>query len=76
MLRFLHQLKPGEKAKVLQIEGDGVLKRRILDMGITPGTAVKVQKFAPLGDPLEVKAKGFNLALRKSEAGMIRVESL
>ncbi|MDU2066053.1 MAG: ferrous iron transport protein A [Sporomusaceae bacterium] len=73
---FLHEVESGSQAKVKKIIGTGPLQRRILDMGITPGTLVKVQKLAPLGDPLEVKAKGFNLSLRKAEASMIEVEAV
>lgn len=75
MKRFLNELQPGEIAKVCKVSGDSAIKRRIIDMGVVAGSVVEVQKFAPLGDPMEIKVKGFNLSLRKSEAMMIEVES-
>jgi Fe2+ transport system protein FeoA len=74
MAKPLSQLGPGEKGIVAKVVGSGAVHRRIVDMGIVPGTLIKVEKFAPLGDPMEIKVKGFNLSLRKSEAETIRVE--
>lgn len=74
MVKVLNQLRSGEQGMVNKIVGAGVIQRRLLDMGITPGTAIQVQKFAPLGDPMEIKAKGFNLSLRKAEAESIQVD--
>jgi Fe2+ transport system protein FeoA len=74
MLKLLNQLLPGEKGIVSKVIGTGPIHRRMIDMGIVPGTAIKVEKFAPLGDPMEIKVKGFNLSLRKSEAAMIQIE--
>jgi ferrous iron transport protein A len=74
MLKPLSQLNPGEKCVVSKVTGGGSIHRRIIDMGIVPGTLLKVEKYAPLGDPIEIKVKGFNLSLRKAEAEMIQVE--
>lgn len=70
----LSQLVPSESAVVLRVVGSGPIQRRIIDMGMVPGAKVTVQKFAPLGDPMEIKVKGFNLSLRKEEAAKIEVE--
>lgn len=74
MVKSLSQLAPGEKGIVTKVIGGGAIHRRIVDMGIVPGSAIKVEKFAPLGDPMEIKVKGFNLSLRKTEAETIQVE--
>ena len=65
---------PGEKGIVKKVLGNSMIKRRIVDMGVVAGTVIVVQKFAPLGDPMEIKLKGFNLSLRKNEAEMIELE--
>ncbi len=70
----LDELKPGQKGKIVRIGSAGALKRRIVDMGVVPGTPVEVIKVAPLGDPVEIKVKGYNLTLRKDEAAAISVE--
>ncbi|MDU4959214.1 MAG: ferrous iron transport protein A [Sporomusaceae bacterium] len=70
----LDQLKPSESAVVLRVVGGGPVQRRLVDMGLVAGTRIGVQKLAPLGDPMEIKLKGFSLALRKSEAARIEVE--
>ncbi len=70
----LSQLAAKESAVILRVLGSGPVQRRIIDMGVVPGTRVTVQKFAPLGDPMEIKVKGFSLSLRKSEAANIEVE--
>ena len=70
----LASLKPAMRAKVVTISGKGAVKRRIMDMGVIPGAIVEVEKVAPLGDPIEVKIKGYHLSLRKSEATGIFVE--
>lgn len=70
----LSQLKPKNRAKIKKISGSGGVLRRILDMGCVNGTVVEVIKVAPLGDPIEIKVKGYNLSLRKNEAGKIEVE--
>ena len=74
MNKVLSELLPGEKGVVTKVIGNSLSKRRIVDMGVVPGTVIEVQKFAPLGDPMEVKVKGFNLSLRKIEAKMIELE--
>lgn len=74
MSKFLSDLLPGEKGIVKKVIGDSIIKRRIVDMGVVAGTIIEVQKFAPLGDPMEIKVKGFNLSLRKNEAEMIELE--
>ncbi|WP_319403906.1 ferrous iron transport protein A [uncultured Anaeromusa sp.] len=74
MTKELHLLQPGEKGIVVSVNGGGSIKRRIVDMGMVGGTAIEVCKFAPLGDPMEIKVKGCNLSLRKREAAFICVE--
>ena len=71
----LKDIKCGETVFVQKIEGTGAIKRRIMDMGITKGTSVYVRKVAPLGDPIEVQVRGYELSLRKDDAQMILVES-
>ncbi len=74
MAKTLGELLPGEKGVVKKVTGRGPVHRRIIDMGVVPGTVIRVLKFAPLGDPIEIKVKGFNLSLRKSEAEMIQID--
>ncbi len=75
MKKLLSELQPGEKGIVKKVIGNSMVKRRIVDMGVVSGTLIEVQKFAPLGDPMEIKVKGFNLSLRKTEADMIELET-
>ena len=70
----LSELKPREKGKIVKVGGKGSVHRRILDMGVVSGTVVEVQRVAPLGDPIEIRVKGYNLTLRKEEAKNIQVE--
>ena len=70
----LSDIKPGEYAKVLKTGGEGALRQHLLDMGLTPGAALEVIKYAPMGDPLELRIHGYELTLRLSEAECIRVE--
>lgn len=70
----LRDLKPGQKARIVNIKGRGGVNKRIVDMGFTPGTMVEVERVAPLGDPIDVKVKGYHLSLRKEEAAGISVE--
>ncbi len=70
----LKEIKVGETVKVIKLEGEGAVKRRIMDMGITKGTEVFVRKVAPLGDPIEVNVRGYELSIRKAEADKILVE--
>ena len=70
----LDRLKPGKKASVVKVGSEGAIRRRMADMGMVRGTTVEVVKVAPLGDPIEVKVKGYNLSLRKDEAAAITIE--
>ena len=70
----LREVPVGGSAKVVRIHGEGAVKRRIMDMGITKGVEVYVRKVAPLGDPVEVTVRGYELSLRKADADMIEVE--
>jgi Fe2+ transport system protein FeoA len=73
--RMLSELRPKGKGKIRRIEGEGKLKRRLLDMGVIPGNTVEIVKLAPLGDPVDVLIKGYHLSLRKDEAQHIVVET-
>ena len=73
-MRTLREVKVGETVKVLKLEGEGAVKRRIMDMGITKGVEIYVRKVAPLGDPVEVTVRGYELSLRKADAGMVVIE--
>ncbi len=73
-MRTLCDIKPGNSAVISKVICNGKITRRMFDMGLVPGTEVFVQKYAPLGDPIEISLRGFNLALRKSEATLILVE--
>ena len=72
-MKTLKQAKVGETVKVVKLTGQGAVKRRIMDMGITKGVSVFVRKVAPLGDPVEVTVRGYELSLRKADAEMIEV---
>jgi len=76
MTTLLSDLLPGQIGRVVKICGKGPIARRIFDIGIVPGSLLEVQKFAPLGDPMEIKVKSFNLSLRKNEASFIQVERI
>ena len=73
-MNTLRQAKIGETVKVVKLHGEGAVKRRIMDMGITKGVEVYVRKVAPLGDPVEVTVRGYELSLRKADAEMIEIE--
>ena len=73
-MKTLREVKIGETVKAVRLHGEGPVKRRIMDMGITRGTEVFVRKVAPLGDPVEVTVRGYELSLRKADAEMIEVE--
>lgn len=75
MVKTLAMMKPGEGGTIVAIKGTGNIKHRLIDMGLVPGTFVRVMKFAPLGDPVEIKVKNFDLALRVSEAETIDIET-
>ena len=72
-MKTLRDAKIGETVKVVKLHGEGAIKRRIMDMGITKGTEVYVRKVAPLGDPIEVTVRGYELSLRKGEAENVLV---
>ena len=73
-MKTLKDVKVGETATVVKLHGEGAVKRRIMDMGITKGTELFVRKVAPLGDPMELNVRGYELSVRKSDAEMIEVE--
>ena len=73
-MKTLRDLKVGESAKVVKLHGEGAIKRRIMDMGITKGAEISVRKVAPLGDPIELTVRGYELSLRKSDAETIEIE--
>lgn len=73
-MKTLRDVKVGEHAVIEKLHGEGALKRRIMDMGLTRGTEVHVRKVAPLGDPVEINVRGYELSLRKADAQMIEVE--
>lgn len=75
-MKTLRETKIGETVKVVKLHGEGAVKRRIMDMGITKGTEVYVRKVAPLGDPIELTVRGYELSLRKADAEMIEVEAV
>lgn len=73
-MKTLKDAKVGETVKVVKLTGEGAVKRRIMDMGITKGVDIYIRKVAPLGDPVEVTVRGYELSLRKADAEMIEVE--
>ncbi len=72
-MRTLRDVKVGQTVKVVKLDGEGAVKRRIMDMGITKGCEIYVRKVAPLGDPVEITVRGYELSLRKADAQMILV---
>ena len=73
-MKTLRDAKPGETVSVVKINGAGAVRRRIMDMGVTKGATITVRKVAPLGDPVEVTVRGYELSLRKGDAQSIEVE--
>ncbi|MBO6119551.1 MAG: ferrous iron transport protein A [Lachnospiraceae bacterium] len=73
-MKTLRDVKIGETSKVIKIHGEGKVKRRIMDMGITKGTEIYVRKVAPLGDPIEITVRGYELSLRKDDADILEME--
>lgn len=73
-MKTLKDVKIGQTVQIVRLHGEGAVKRRIMDMGITKGTSVYVRKVAPLGDPVEITVRGYELSLRKADAEMIEVE--
>ncbi|WP_369298049.1 ferrous iron transport protein A [uncultured Neglectibacter sp.] len=75
-MNTLREAKVGDTVRVLKLHGEGAVKRRIMDMGITRGVEVHIRKVAPLGDPVEVTVRGYELSIRKADAEMIETEAL
>ncbi|MBR0466788.1 MAG: ferrous iron transport protein A [Clostridia bacterium] len=73
-MKTLKEAKIGETVKVVKLHGEGAVKRRIMDMGITKGVEIYVRKVAPLGDPIEITVRGYELSLRKADSEMVEVE--
>ena len=73
-MKTLKQAKVGDTVKVVKLHGEGAVKRRIMDMGLTKGVEVHIRKVAPLGDPIEVAVRGYELSIRKADAEMIEIE--
>ncbi|MGM9537793.1 MAG: ferrous iron transport protein A [Candidatus Onthomonas sp.] len=73
-MKTLRQAKIGDTVKVVKLHGEGAVRRRIMDMGITRGVEVYIRKVAPLGDPVEITVRGYELSIRKADADMIEVE--
>ena len=73
-MKTLKEVKVGQTVKVVKLHGEGAVKRRIMDMGITKGVEIYVRKVAPLGDPVEVTVRGYELSLRKADAEIVVVE--
>lgn len=73
-MRTLKDVKVGDSTRVVRVNGQGALRRRIMDMGVTKGTKIYVRKMAPLGDPIEINVRGYELSLRKEDAASIEVE--
>lgn len=74
MQKKLNEFSVGEKGTVVRIEGEGKIRRRLFDMGVTPGAEIYLRKLAPFGDPLEVTVRGYELTLRKAEAACVAME--
>ena len=74
MLKRLNEFSIGETGQIVKVEGEGRIRRRLFDMGVTPGASILLRKKAPLGDPIEIKIRGYELTLRKSEANLIILE--
>jgi ferrous iron transport protein A len=74
IMRTINDLKVSQSGTVINIDSTGALKRRLVDMGITPGVRIFVRKIAPLGDPIEINLRGYELSIRKSEAELIKIE--
>lgn len=73
-MKTLKQAKVGDRVRVVKLHGEGAVKRRIMDMGLTKGVEVYIRKVAPLGDPVEVTVRGYGLSIRKADAEMIEIE--
>ncbi len=73
-MKTLKDVKVGQKVRVVKLHGEGAVKRRIMDMGLTKGVEIYVRKLAPLGDPIEINLRGYELSLRKADAEMVEVD--
>ena len=73
-MKTLRELKVGESATVVKVHGEGALRRRIMDMGITKGVSLSIRKVAPFGDPIELNVRGYELSLRKADCELIEIE--
>ena len=73
-MRTLKNLKPNMAARVIRVHGGGALRLRIMELGLTPGTPIRVRKIAPLGDPIEIAVRGYSLSLRKADAALVEIE--
>ena len=73
-MKTLKEISPGRTVRIVKLESEGAVKRRIMDMGLTKGTTIFVRKVAPLGDPMELTVRGYELTLRKADADKIRVK--
>ena len=73
-MKTLRQAKVGDTIRVVKLHGEGAVKRRIMDMGITKGVEIHIRKVAPLGDPVEITVRGYELSIRKADADMIEIE--
>lgn len=73
-MKTLRQAKVGDTVTVVKLHGEGAVKRRIMDMGVTKGVSIHIRKVAPLGDPIEVTVRGYELSLRKADAEMIEIQ--
>ncbi len=73
-MKTLRQANVGDTVRVVKLHGEGAVKRRIMDMGLTKGVEVRIRKVAPLGDPIEVTVRGYELSIRKADAEMIEIE--
>ena len=74
MQKLLNELSVGDSGKIVKVGGEGRLRRRLFDMGVTPGASVYLKKKAPLGDPIEITIRGYELSLRKDEAALVTLE--
>ena len=72
-MNTLKNLKPNQSARVVRVHGQGALRLRIMELGLTPGTPVRVRKIAPLGDPIEIHVRGYSLSLRKADAALVEI---
>jgi len=75
-MKTLRDVRVGKTVKVIKLHGEGAVKRRIMDMGITKGVEIYIRKVAPLGDPIEINLRGYELSLRKADAEMVEVDLL